>query len=242
MHNFEELDALNSTRKQHQPWGQIFLSIAAITITFVGAKIEGFNWILYFAVPMLAGSFLLAIQQTSIASSVREYITNKKDKKIIKETADEYIEFFEQLSITKELIEAIQKLDWAQIKQPRHNHPHNRLIDLAEIMKSRYHSNYSKSIFLNHVLNLHIEGIDSFIQECDHLVAQREVMFKHEQDKSKLQKLIRRYDDFRERHNLLCKKINKKCSKIYFRQFYDQDFSFMPKEVIYRNDETIVNQ
>jgi len=228
---FERREFHNVSSKPSHPWGQIFISIAAVIVTFIGAKIEGFDWVIYITIPILAVAFVLMISDTAIVKYAINKTRNYKDRKVISNKSNEYLEFFDNFKVVKDITEIISGMEWGEIKSPRYHYPSNRLSDLSVILSDKNHSKLSKAIFLNYALNVFIEEADRFIQESDYLVVQRKVTYKYEHDKSKLLKLIRKYDAFRELHDDFCKKTNEITTRIYLRQFYERTFSFMPKDI-----------
>jgi hypothetical protein len=239
LRHLEEFGYNDASSKPNHPWGQIFISIAAVIVTLIGAKIEGFEWAIYIAVPVLIAAFVLMLSDTAMASQLRNKISNYKDRKIISKCSEEYLHFFKKIKVIKDISETISNMEWGEIKSPRYSFPSNRLSDLSIIINDKCHPKLSKAVFLNQALNVLVDEADRFIQESDYLVVQRKVTYKYEHEKSKLLKLIRKYDEFREQHDDFCSNINEKTSKVFLRQFYDHTFSFMPKEISQVNESQV---
>ena len=231
MTDFEELGLYGSSSKKSHPWGQIVISIAAVIVTFVGAKIEGYDWVLYLTIPLLLIAFVLMLSSTVLGTYLKSRYQSYKAKKVISKSSEEYIAFLEEFKLASEITDALLNLDWGAIKRPYYRYRSNRLAELKAIVKDKRHSKFSKTIYLNHALNSFVDELDSFMQECDYLVVQRQVKYKSEHDRTKMLRLIRKYDSFRERHDSFCKKINKVKLETHLYQFYEHIYSFVPKEI-----------
>lgn len=233
MHNFEDMTNLEPANEKKTPWDQIVLGCTAVTVTFLGAKLEDYNWILYFTIPILSLSFVLMLLNTQAGKKVKKWIYVNKERKHLSKSSKFYEEFLEKIRIAQKLADKIDQLDWGMEPRPRRPYFSNSINELYNSLDRHQKPTYYQTIMLNHILNIYVEVADGYFKECDHLVIQRKIKYKSERDKTEILKLTRQYEDFKELHDEFCKKINKIIPHNQLKPFYSDTLCFTPKELTY---------
>lgn len=233
MYNIEDMTTLEPAKGKKTPWDQIVLGCTAITVAFLGAKLEGYNWVLYFTIPILSLSFSLMLLNTQAGEKVKRWIRLNKERKHLSKNAKLYKEFLVKINIAQNIADKIDQLDWGMKPRPRRPYFSNSINELSNSLGSHQKNHYYQIILLNHILNMYVEAADSYFKECDHLVMQREIKYKSERDKSEILKLIRKYEDFKELHDEFFKKINITISHSPLKLFYSGTLCFTPEEPSY---------
>lgn len=122
-------------------------------------------------------------------------------------------------------------LEWNDVKRPVYRFPYNEVSELKRLLSRCKNAKHSRTLFANHILCIHIEAADQYFDVCCNLVVNRDITFKHERDKTEILRLIRKYEEFKDKHNEFCESVNSTLKFNYLRKFYDKVFHFTPKDI-----------
>lgn len=217
--------------KSKHPWGETLVSVAAIVIAIVGAKVESLNWIIFICIPILLIAFCLMIAHSEIGTWISDKWAARSDRKILAKAEKEYSELFNDSAIADQLIEKVQRLQWNNNMPPTYIHPGNSYRVMQEILNNTNAKADTKLIIMNFCLRQFIEYVDGYLVACDRFVVDRIVNYKYESERVEMIKLVRKYDDFREEHDKFCKRLNKQLSATTLSLLYGHTISFEPKEL-----------
>lgn len=227
----EDFEFARANDNSKNKWSEIALSFVALAITLASIKTEGFEWLLYVTIPVILIALFLIVLDTGLSKRIKAYVNSRHDKKLLCRISDEYEKFIDKIDIVKKVTEEISDLEWGSTKRSYYHYPHNKISEMKSLLSDYSGSKYSKVLLINHILSIHIESADHYIGECNFLVVNRDIQYRHEHDKAEMMKLVRKYDEFRERHNEFCESINSRLRGSCLRTFYDQTYSFLPKEL-----------
>ncbi len=235
----EDLDFHRQVERPRNKWSEIALSFVALGITLAGVKTEGFEWLLYLTIPIILIALFLILIDSGLSKKVICTFHSRRDRKVLNQISDEYKSFLDKIDIVKKIAEEVSDLESGSTTKRNYSYPYNKISELKTMLSKHDDSRALKVLVLNHVLSIHIEAADSYFCECDFLVINRNLKYKHEHDKAEMLKLIRKYETFREQHNEFCEKTNIKLKNSFLRCFYDQTFSFVPKEIVVKASEKV---
>lgn len=235
----EDLDFHRQVERPRNKWSEIALSFVALGITLAGVKTEGFEWLLYLTIPIILIALFLILIDSGLSKKATCVIHCRRDRKVLNQISDEYESFLDKIEIVKKITEEISDLESNSTTRGNYSYPYNKISELKILLAKYDDSKALKVLVLNHVLSIHIEAADRYFCECDFFVINRNLKYKHEHDKAEMLKLIRKYETFRDQHNEFCKITNAKLKNSFLRCFYDQTFSFVPKEVVLEASEKV---
>ena len=217
--------------KPSQNWGNLAVSVAAIIIGVIGVNSTKFEWLLYICAPVLGVAVFLMIWQTRFGKYISRLYESRRDQRHLAKQLSMYRKLVIEAKIAEKLFKAVSDLNWKQNRPSIYRHPEGYINQLLSISKGFGNGGATEFLYLNDSLNRHLEYIDSYLSQTDHLVVNRDVEFQYESEKTRLHKVIREYEEFINRHSRFCGAINSKLSSCRVQEFYGSDLCYSPKEM-----------
>lgn len=187
-------------------WFQIALASIAMVVSILGVNNPQFSWLVYIGVFILIISLIVIVSESFIGKYILQKYKNAETRRIFNKNELEYLSFIENSRIIDELMTEINRLPWSNKKPACLANTNNSIYDLNNQIK--FIPAGAKIIFANSLLREIILTADNYLYACDNTLREGNVKYDNEHHTKRVKKLLRKYENFIEIHNLFCKNVN----------------------------------
>ena len=207
-------------------WGEIVVAISTVVLALVAANIEGLRWLVYACLPLILVAFILMLAHSSVGKAITRIWHLWRDERILKRCGAEYCEFVEEANVVEELMRNVENLVWMGVTRPDRLYDYHALVYLKTLIGPGHFKRGVNVQFVNLCLYEHFYYCSGYLAECDRYVRDGRVAFQDADHRLTVQRLVGRLEEYKERHNRFCKKINFRLRTPLLMEFYGRNLCF----------------
>jgi hypothetical protein len=208
-------------------WVGIAFSSTAALSAVAGAKLQGFDWLLYVCGITLILSVGFLCWDRFLAEKFLVIKTKRRRNNLLLPALFEYSEIIEKFSLLEKLDSSLgnDKIDWGNRRPHLYGSSGNSLSVINHSFKE-FPESY-RFISMNVMFTNFVRSYDSWLSACDGMLQSGNARYKTENAKNEILNLVRKYETLMSEHDNFCSSLNKKISNSHLILcVYGQSHSF----------------
>lgn len=187
-------------------WPQLALTTTAAIVSVIGLQIPGYSWFVYFGTTVFILSLYLMFLESSLGERTKSKAKRIRDKRTLRRNEKEYLSLIYELRTLETLSTEVYKIPKSAKFNCHDYHPHNSIHRLSE--KTLLFNRGDRILHANCILQEIAGSTEHSLYQYDLRLKSGEIIFNNEQELKSVQKALRKYESFIEKHNDLCRRVN----------------------------------
>lgn len=223
--NIEELNTKKRTSSKIMYYSTAIVAAASFFITIITVNNLDFNhWFTILSIFIVIILVILFILESEAGGKILTFFQFQKDKSTLKRNLVEYESLINNFNELKELTRLVDQMRWENSRPGCHLNPLN-LINKHNVQIQSF-PKWTKTISIN----LTVNSINDYFHQClyvhDQQLRSGKNKFESEDQKKRIQTALRKYENFIDLHNKLCKKINANLKTVKLLEIYSYELHF----------------